>query len=98
MKLLVAFDLDADIIDVPQIVIEQKDHYASRFYKWLSNKGVRHSYWVTFEDGTKGLCFRADALVEWLNKKVLLDFEEKAVILHQHVAIEEHSSLPSIFF
>jgi len=98
MKLLVVFDVGADVIDVPQFVIDQKEQYASHFYKWLSNKSVRHSYWVTFDDGTKGLCFRADALVEWLNKKVMRDSNEKAVIIQQCVAIEDYSHLPSIFF
>ena len=98
MKLLVRFDVDADIIDVPQHVIDKKDSICSKFYKWLSDKHNHHSYWVAFNNGTKGLCFRSNALVEWLNKKVLNDHAEKALILEQFVAFEDHTDLPTIFF
>ncbi len=98
MKLLIEFDVDGDIIDVPQYIIDKKDLYRSRFYKWLSNESIRHSYWVTFPNGMKGLCFRSDALVEWINKKVLKNSDEKAVVLQQHVAVDDHADLPSIFF
>ena len=98
MKLLVQFDVNADVIDVPQSVVEQKDLYRSRFYKWLSNESVRHSYWVTFQNGSRGLRFRSEAFVQWLNKKILRDSEEKAVIVRQYVAADEYADLPSIFF
>lgn len=98
MKLLVEFDINGDIIDVPQFIIDNKDRYASKFYQWLSDKRVHHSYWIKGPGGMKCLCYRSDAFVEWLNKKVLKESNEKAVILEQFVAIDEYIHLPSIFF
>jgi len=101
MKMLIQFDVDADIIEVPAFVVENREVLRSRFWKWLSNKSVKHRYWRTFTDryGKKftGLQYRADAFVEWLNKKVLQDSEEKAVLLEQYVW-DESQELPSIFF
>ena len=98
MRIFVEFDVDADIIDVPQSVIDNADHLRSHFLKWLYDKNVRHKYWYTFKDGSKGVMYRSDAFVEWLNKKVLKDHEEKAVLVAEEVDIDLYRNLPSIFF
>ena len=98
MRMLVQFDIDADIIDVPQSVIDNKDHLRSRFLKWLYDKSVKHNYWYTFKDGSKGVMYRSDAFVEWLNKKILKDSAHKAIIIEQHVAIESKRDMPAVFF
>ena len=98
MRMFVEFDVDADIIDVPQSVIDNADHLRSHFLKWLYDKNVRHKYWYTFKDGSKGVMYRSDAFVEWLNKKVLKDSEQEAVIIEQHVPIESKRDLPAVFF
>lgn len=41
MRLVIEFDCDADIIDVPEFVIENKDILQRRFWKWLSNKSIK---------------------------------------------------------
>lgn len=102
MKMLIEFDIDADIIDVPESVIEHRDRYRNQFYKWLSDPKVKHKYWqkVPNQDGTHymGLRFRSDAFVEWLNRK-LRKTGECATILQTHVPIEAyHDMLPSVFF
>lgn len=103
MKLLVEFDVDADIIDVPEFIVNDRNLYRKRFWKWLSNKGIKHRYWVKGRDASGnefiGLCYRSDAFVEWLNKKVLKNGTRQAVILESHVNINDyHDVLPSIFF
>jgi hypothetical protein len=46
-----------------------------------------------------GLRFRADAFVEWLNKKYILNESEKAFVDQSHVSIDDfHQELPSLFF
>lgn len=102
MNLLVVFDVDADIIDVPQYVIDDRARYQKQFYKWLSDPSVKHKYWRTFQtaDGGKELClcYRSDAFVDWLNKK-LRRAGDRATVLHTHVSIEDYcDTLPSIFF
>ena len=101
MKLVVEFDIDADIIDVPAYVIENREILRRRFWKWLSDKSIKHKYWETWKDrdGVKhtGLRYRGDAFVEWLNKKVLMDSDEKAFVLETCVG-DYPQDLPSIFF
>ena len=45
----------------------------------------------------RGVCFRSNAFVEWLNKKVLSKAEETAVVLAENV-FEYPDDLPKIFF
>ncbi len=102
MKLLVEFDVDADIIDVPQYVIDNREHYQEQFLQWLSDPSVKHPYWHTHTcaDGSEivGLCYRSDAFVEWLNE-ALGQAGEKAIVLESQVPIEAyHNHLPAIFF
>ena len=50
-------------------------------------------------DGKKyrGVKYRSDAFVEWLNKKVLMDGMEKASILEEHV-YEYTDDIPKLVF
>ena len=97
MRLLVEFDIDADIIDVPQSVIDNREILRRRFLKWLYDKGTKHKYW-TKAGNTMGVAFRSDAFVEWLNKKELRCSDEKATVLWQHVSSDNEENLPSVFF
>ena len=98
MQMMLEFDINADIIDVPQFIIENREQYGRRFLKWLYDKRNRHQYWVTFSNGVKGVCFRSNAFVEWLNKKILKESGEKAEILLEEVDVAAYRHLPSIFF
>ena len=101
MKMVVEFDIGADIIDVPQPVIDNREHLRSRFLKWLFDKNTKHKYWVEMKDSTgtklRGVCYRSNAFVEWLNKKVLPKTGEPAVVLAENV-FEYPEDLPKIFF
>ena len=101
MKMVIQFDLDADIVEVPDFIVENRELMKRRFWKWLSNKSVKHKYWVTAVDGAgiefTGLRFRGDAFVEWLNKKVLEKGDQKAHIVEEHI-LHYPKDMPSIFF
>lgn len=101
MKLILEFDFDADVIEVPQYVLENKEILRKRFLKWLYSKQTRHKYWVILRDSNgrkyRGVRYRSDAFVEWLNKKVLMDGMEKASILEEHV-YEYADDIPKLFF
>ena len=102
MQMLIEFDVNADIIDVPEEVVEHRNRYRNQFYKWLSDPRTKHKYWTKIKnrDGstTMGLCYRSDAFAEWLNRK-LRKTGNQAVILQSGVVIDEyHDKLPSIFF
>lgn len=101
MKLVLEFDCDADIIEVPQNVIDNRDLLKKRFLKWLYSKQVKHKYWITMQDSNgkafKGVKYRSDAFVEWLNKKVLAEESEKASIVEEY-ALEYDANLPKLQF
>lgn len=103
MKLLVEFDVDADLIEVPEQIVAERELYRKRFWKWLSNRSIRHKYWVEGHDSDGNtftrLQYRSDAFVEWLNNKVLKKCEEKASVVATNVDIETFKvSLPYIYF
>ena len=95
MLLFVEFDVSADIIDVPEAVIDRRDHLHKSFLKWLCDRRTKHKYWVTV-NGHNGLCYRSDAFVEWLNEYILKESDEKAVIVQQYVSIKNEQQLPSL--
>lgn len=97
MQMLVICDT-TDLIEVPQFVIDDRELYRRRFRNWIQDEKVRHQYWVKFHDGSKGLKFRTGAFVEWLNKKVLKNKEDKARIVAEGVDEEQYKELPSVWF
>ena len=101
MKLVLVFDCDADLIDVPLFVIENKDLLKKRFTKWIYNKSIKHRYWVTVRDSKGrpflGVSYRSDAFVEWLNKKVLPSDSSMASIIEEHI-LEYPETLPVLLF
>ena len=72
MKMIVEFDIGADIIDVPQSVIDNRENLRTHFLKWLYDKNTKYKYWVEMKDSTgkkmRGVCYRSNAFVEWLNE------------------------------
>lgn len=103
MQLMIKFDIDADIIEVPQVIVEQKDVLRKKFLKWLYNKHNHHRYWTLFTDSSGkqfvGLQYRGDAFVEWLNKKELSKTDELAYVVEQQVDIDTYpTDFPAISF
>lgn len=97
MRMLVNFSINADIIDVPQSVIDNRKALQSCFFDWLYDTGNNHKYWRML-DGTMGVMYRSDAFVEWLNEFVLKDSTEKASILEQYVSRDNRNKLPTLNF
>jgi hypothetical protein len=97
MLLVTQFDIDADIIDVPQTIVEDAEYYQDQFLKWLYNKSVNHSYWSYKDSKKHGLIYRSDSFVEWLNKYPLKENSQKAKIVSQHLS-EYEKILPILFF
>ena len=89
--MIVEFDIGADLIEVPEYVVENRELLRRRFIKWLYDPAVKHR-WRQRE----GCCYRSDAFVFWLNKKVLGGSEQASVV--QMGLMEWDESLPGIFF
>lgn len=91
MKMIVEFDISADLIEVPAHVVENRELLRRRFLKWLTG-------WEGSRRWRKGgcYCYRSDAFVQWLNQKVLKDDEQAKVL--KTMLREWDETLPSIFF
>lgn len=97
MKIVIAFDIGADIIEVPQNIEDKLNKYQNSFLNWLSDESVNHDYWM-YENGEKhGLCYRSDALVEWLNDFIFTEEIVKARVIEEGI-YEWDDSLPVIYF
>ena len=101
MQLILQFDVDADIIDVPKKVIEDRDLMRKKFLRWIYNRRNKHIYWIAIPgpSGNKnmGVCFGGDAFVEWLNLNVLSEYEEKSIVLESHIS-DPPANIPVLFF
>lgn len=96
MLLIILFDYDADLIDVP-ILINDMEKYQNLFFEWLFNKSIDHVYWL-YKDGEKyGCSYRSEAFVDWLNNNPLKHSKEKAKIVLQFIN-EYNKELPILCF
>ena len=90
MQMIVEFDISADLIEVPEWVVRDRELLRRRFLKWLTGfEGSRR--W------RKGgcYCYRSDAFVQWLNQKVLKAGEQARTV--QAYLGQWDKTLPSIF-
>jgi len=97
MLLFVEFDINADIIDVPQEVIDNRKLLNRACVNWLYSSAVKPRYTVTI-NGHRGLCYRSEAFVAFLNENLLKDSKQKAFIVEQCVSRDNRQNLPSVFF
>lgn len=97
MRLYAEFDISADIIDVPQKVIDNRKQISAQFLKWLFTPEVKAKYTV-INNGRRALCYRSEAFVEFLNQEILSDFPQKAKILEQYVSLNNQDKLPAVCF
>lgn len=95
MKLILQFDCDADIIDVPEHVVLNRELYRKQFLKWIYNPKSIHGYRV-INKGFSGVRYRGDAFVQWLNKRIIKKASEKATLEAQYVK-NIACDIPTIF-
>lgn len=97
MKVILQFDVNADSIECPELIVKELERYQTEFFEWLCDKKNDHAYWM-YRDGEKfGLSYRSDAFVEWLNTVVLVGKNEKASILEEEIN-DYSKDLPKLFF
>ena len=105
MRLLLEFDISADIIDVPQNVIDNREYYQKKFFNWLYNPLVKHRFREKAYDADGhrfiAMHYRGDAFVEYLNLKVLKKEPYQASIVEEYVHNFEKlkkEGMPYLFF
>lgn len=79
MKLIILFDTDADIIEVPYKIKDSLIVYQKLFLKWLYDKSSNHKYWLYQSDKQYGVSYRSEASVHWLNAFILDNNEAKII-------------------
>lgn len=82
IKAIFGYENDCDYIYCPENISISKSEIKQAFYNWIDNTEDEHPFWV-YEDGFKGLNYRGDAIVYWLNKYIINDKEsiDKAKLL-----------------
>ena len=102
MKLVVEFDIYADLLEVPASVVEQRNKLRNQFLDWLYNPKSRHNHYKYMVDAagrrTKCMVYGTKEFVEWLNRKALRSSEEKATIAASDIDTDQYKDVPSIFF
>ena len=103
MKCFVEFDCHADIIDIPFPVSIKIRKYRNQFLDWIYDRRNRHKYWKKCDNGKgdsfEGVYFDSDAFVEWLNKRVIKDKYEPAIVVERNLDVNScPEGMLSIFF
>ena len=76
IKAIFDHENDFDYIYCPENISISKSEIKQAFYNWIDNTDDEHPFWV-YEDGMKGLSYRGDAIVYWLNKYIINDKENR---------------------
>lgn len=102
MDLYVEFSMYGDLISIPDEIFNDIGSHQNDFTKWIYDKTIDHKYWFIIKGEKKGVCYRADAFIEWLNMTILAKSDEKAVIIKEYINWEEHKlkykDVPKIYF
>ncbi len=96
MKVVIAFEYDADIIEMPDTPVDSLKKYKKGFDKWIQDRRIKHGYWERDGKRILGVNYRADAFVEWLNTYVFTEERERAKVL-ETVVIEYEKTWPHLF-
>lgn len=96
MYLIVAFDLNSDIVDVPEWVIKNRDSVRNKFLNWIyysqnkKNNKKRDGSQVNY------VCYNSEEFINWLNTK--LRPNEEAFVVEKNVDDDAWPNTPMIFF
>ena len=102
MELIVEFDLNADLVSVPERVVENIDVIRQRFLRWVYSPEGKKKLTKKMEgaDGQRFvcICYNSEEFIGWLNKKVLQAGEDRAALVEKNIDSRSHGNVPSIFF
>ena len=97
MKVVLKFEYDADVIDVPDFIGNDINDYQEKFDEWLYDESNDHPFWLYSKGKKDCVSFRADAFIYWLNGCILVDSREKARI-YDSFAKKYDKKHPTIYF
>lgn len=88
MRVIVEFCNDVDVVDCPEIVVNNLDTYKVMFTDWFYNKNNNHGYWNYINGKQRLRSFRSEVFIDWLNNYILVSHKEKAKVLIQGVDLD----------
>jgi hypothetical protein len=101
-KVILKWEYDADIINVPDIIAENIYEYQIKFDKWIYDQNNKHKYWVTVqtEDSSfTAVKFGSEAFVTWLNDYILNKTDDKVTFELRNIQLsDEHKELQLLYF
>lgn len=102
MELIVEFDLNADLVSVPERVVKNIDVIRQRFLRWVySPEGKKKlTKKLKGSDGQRFacICYNSEEFIDWLNKKALKAGEGRAALVEKNIDSQACGDVPSIFF
>jgi len=90
------FANDFDIIDVPDYLAKDIENVQQKFWDWLYDESSNHNYW-TLINGIRCYSYGSDEFVDWINKFLLHETDEKAIIVSR-LLTEYNNDNPTICF
>lgn len=102
MYLIVEFDLNSDLVSVPERVVENIDVVRHSFLRWVYSPQNKKKFVKKVEssDGQsfECICYNSEEFIDWLNKKALQAGENKATLVEKNIDRQSCRNYPSIFF
>lgn len=102
MYLIVEFDLNSDLVDVPEKVIENMEDVRHSFLRWVYSPHNKKKFAKIVKDSNghslECICYNSEEFIDWLNKKVLQAGENKATLVEKNIDRQSCRNYPSIFF
>ena len=89
MYLILEFDLNMDLINVPAHIVTDKEEIRHKFLNWVYSSTNRKKYTkrIKRSDGTylSCVCYGSEEFVCWLNRKCLNNGEDPATIIKKNI-------------
>ena len=74
---------DADILAVPDEILDKLEEYLQDFYDWLPKHLNEHSFWAKTKSGDLYYRIGTDEILWWINQKVL-NGKQAAFVVQAH--------------
>ena len=100
--LILEFDLNMDLINVPAHIVTDKEEIRHKFLNWVYSSTNRKKYTkrIKRSDGTylSCVCYGSEEFVCWLNRKCLNNGEDPATIIKKNIDDSQMKNVERILF
>ena len=96
MLVNVIYEMDFDIIDVPDSIANNINDIQQEFFNWLFDESNDHGYWI-ISNGIKCCAYGTKEFVKWINDNLAYESDEKAKIISRNLT-GLNNNYPTIYF